>query len=334
MMIKPEIQNYILCLRVKNAETTDRKTPFDEIYTGYYDGRIVYNTISETAEIQSEELWKDEAPIVDIQYDLSDRIFFVLSNGDLYFVHNRIANKLFRKVTGKIGKMLFLNKNRSYLFFRAGNRICYLDLIKEKGDTIKPKKAFGIEDLENFDLIDYEFDFGNKILYALGADGMIHVKGFGKDSNLSTQHRVTVASKWSRVSNMFTLKAKKERLCSALASSRDNRYLAVAAHSTGKNETINTILIYEIKQTDNQPILIDKHDFMTTWPGDCDYVGQLDMKLTINGNYVVSCVTQCTSEFHAFVLKGGKLHHIIKGTPIHKRNLSLTNRHDQLPRML
>ena len=59
MLLMPDLEdNYILCLRVKNAETSDRKTPYDEVYTGYHDGRIVYNQILDTSEVKSEILWK------------------------------------------------------------------------------------------------------------------------------------------------------------------------------------------------------------------------------------------------------------------------------------
>ena len=59
MLINPDLEeNYILCLRVKNAETSDRKTSYDEVYTGYYDGRIVYNQIFDSSEVKSEILWK------------------------------------------------------------------------------------------------------------------------------------------------------------------------------------------------------------------------------------------------------------------------------------
>lgn len=56
--LKPGKENFVLCLYVKNAEAADRKSDYDEIYTGYLDGTIVLNKIYDDSTISVKEVWK------------------------------------------------------------------------------------------------------------------------------------------------------------------------------------------------------------------------------------------------------------------------------------
>jgi regulator of replication initiation timing len=58
--LKPEKKNFILCMKVKKAEAGDRKTEYDEIYTGYLDGSIICNKIYGDSLVKTTEIWKGE----------------------------------------------------------------------------------------------------------------------------------------------------------------------------------------------------------------------------------------------------------------------------------
>lgn len=61
--VEPKIENFILCLRVKNAEVGDRRKGYDEIYTGYLDGKIISNKIVNDETIKTKILWEGKKPI-------------------------------------------------------------------------------------------------------------------------------------------------------------------------------------------------------------------------------------------------------------------------------
>ena len=83
----------------------------------------------------------------------------MLGNGDLYVLNNRIAEKLFEKVVGKIGKILIPNKNRNYLFFMANKRVYVIDMVKDLIEDLVPKKAFSLSSEDHGKIRDIEFDF-------------------------------------------------------------------------------------------------------------------------------------------------------------------------------
>ena len=105
----PGKENFILCMSVKTAEAADRNSEYDEIYTGYLDGTILFNKITGDSVITSKEIWKgnsniilDESPVSDIKFDFRGKLWFSLSNKEIYYLEDRIAEKVCTGAEGRI----------------------------------------------------------------------------------------------------------------------------------------------------------------------------------------------------------------------------------------
>lgn len=56
--IDPQKETFCLCLRVKSAESSDRKKEYDEVFVGYLDGSIVLNQIWPDSSVEVTDVWK------------------------------------------------------------------------------------------------------------------------------------------------------------------------------------------------------------------------------------------------------------------------------------
>lgn len=82
---------------------------YDELYTGYLDGKIILNKIKNDKNIETQVIWKDENPIIDIKFDFQDRIWFVQANKEIYYLENRIATKVAKGADGNKKDQFFFN---------------------------------------------------------------------------------------------------------------------------------------------------------------------------------------------------------------------------------
>lgn len=181
---------------------------------------------------------------------------------------------------------------------------------------------------------DIALDIEAKIAYALTADGSIIGKSYEPRKNKPMIDFVLPKdnSRWTQI-KFFTAK-KKTRKFNAIALSKNGNYLLVNDSVSEAGGVKNTISLYKLDKNNNEkPVFVTKAEILTNWNGgnfplflkflDLDYFNHMDMKVTINGDYVVMGITMCTGLLYAFILKNGQLFNILKRIRIHKRKVFL-----------
>ena len=188
----PGIKNFILCLCVKNAEAGQRTTEYDEVYAGYLDGTILLCKLRGDVLLDSTQVFKgifsnifqsiqffnflDEQPITDMKLDIKNRLWFSLSNKEVYFLEENIATKVYEGADGYFGKTLFFSKNKEHVYFRNGNSLMMISVLDEKS-KYESKRVIDICP-EEVELVDIDLDLSNCIVYGISGAGDIYGKSF------------------------------------------------------------------------------------------------------------------------------------------------------------
>ena len=184
-----------------------------------------------------------------------------------------------------------------------------------------------------------DIDFGNSIVYALSENGTIYGKSYLMKPYMST---VFFSFSDDKSWGLFNKKTKNSEEPVSITLSRDARWFVTSSSRLFDDATENQLKVYSISKPvkiqsevpvvkeSAPPSLVCQTELATEWKGsnmrlgfneslEFDQLALIDMKVTINGEYIIMGLTSCTGLLQAYILRDGNLYNILKNIKIHSR---------------
>jgi hypothetical protein len=265
-------------------------------------------------------------------------------------------------ILGYFGRTLIPDKTKKAFFYKSeGNEIWKIDLNRDRPYYPTKVLEFSTE-LAPCNIVDYAIDFETKIAYAVSKEGHVIGSSLyswtpknkmpnsnPKKEEPSDNHNTGLVnfSLEKKSKNKTALKMFKsdkfEKTFHSCTLSRKGKYLvALASKRVNKKIIKHYVYVYKLSRGHDLPEIYARTEFATKWKGskppsisppifitdpysciERDNISHVDMKVTINGDYLLFGVTMSTGLVYCWVLKDGILYPALEKTRIHRSKFHL-----------